>query len=245
MSNNKSVSVLTAREALALAMGKGKMTAGQYDRVKATVATAGMTEALVAYAVSVRGLTTVEKGTASLTALAKDTLREGQNVEARRSALSKLASAVGRVIASGVEMTPETFEAIRVAGDSTAEGRKYLDGAIARASKDADKVAALAYVLDAAGKARASKAAARKASEAGKGGKGGKANDGKPVAPAVPLTWAQSLAILAATAPGEANALDADALALASGYAASIADALADANATVQAALATARSKRK
>lgn len=255
MSTTTTTTVLTVREALAFATGKAKVTDAQYGRALATIGSQEMTLALVAYGISTRGLQGVDKGTASLTRLASDTLteREGESkadrdkrVQSRRSALSKLASTVGRLVTAGVEMTPETFDAVRIAGDSTADGRKILDAAVARASKDADKAAALVYLLDAASKARASKAAARVTREGTAGaGKGKGKPDSKPAAPAVPLTWAQSLAIIAATAEAEAAALDADALALASGYAASIADALANANATVQAALATARSKRK
>lgn len=256
MSTTTTTTVLTVREALAFATGKAKVTDAQYGRALATIGSQEMTLALVAYGIATRGLTGVDKGTASLTRLASDTLteREGESkadrdkrVQSRRSALSKLSSTIGRLVTAGVEMTPETFDAVRIAGDSTADGRKILDAAVARASKDDDKSAALVYLLDAAAKARASKAAARTTREAGKAPQGGKGKpeQGKAAAPAVPLTWAQSLAILAATAEAEAAALDADALTLASGYAASIADALADATATVTAALATARSKRQ
>lgn len=246
-STNTTVSVLSAREALAFATGKAKIGTALYGRAVATVAAQDMSTALVAYGISTRGLTTVAAGTASLTQFAKDTLRDGQKIEARRSALSKLASTIGRLVTAGVEMTPDTFEAVRIAGDSTADGRKILDAAVKRAAANDDKSAALVDLLDAAGKARQSKADARKASDAGKSETAAEtAANGKASAPeTVALNWSQTLAMLAATAPAETAALDADTLRLATDLVASIADALADATATVTAALATAQSKRK
>jgi hypothetical protein len=249
VTNNTVMTLAALRKAAA--DGKA-LSAAQYDSALATVANGRLATVLVAYAVRQRGIAgTADAGTASLTRLAADTLPNGRSEAAWRSTLSKYATAYGYAVTAGVADAVDAGIAdLLVRGyDSTADGRKALAEAATAAAGKAD---ALAILTAAAEAAVASKAAARKAGEAGKAdddkaaaGKARTDDGSKAAASAVPLSWAQTLAILASTAPAEAAALDADALAVATNLVASIADALADASATVAAALATARSKKK
>jgi hypothetical protein len=252
--NNKTVTALSVREAAALADGKGKIAVGTFDRIKVTSGQVFLVEGLMAFAVVNRGVTGFADGPASLTAMAAATLTHPeQEVPARQSALSKLVSAVKRVKAAGLPMTSEVFEPIRIAGDTSKDGRAILDAAIAKAAETDDKSVALTDVLTACDKARASKAAARtaaakaKADAAAKAAADAKSEPGQTdsAGDTVSLSWAQTLAILASNAPAKAAELDADSLDLALKFAASIVDALTDARATVQTALASVKAKRK
>lgn len=250
MSNT--VTVLTAREALNLALGKGKVSLAQFSKAAAGINAGQFVEALGAYGVATRGVVSFADGASSLTELAKRTKRDGQEVEARRTALSKLTKVVGSMVKADVPMTVEAFEPIRLAHDSTAEGREMLAKALkAYAAEQHDKAGALADLLTACEAAKATKAAKRKASDAAKAEAAAKAaaeskaSEANAEATTVVLTWGQRLAVLASQAKAEAPALDAAALTLALNLATSIVEELTDAKADVEAKVSTARATRK
>ncbi len=227
------------------AAGTKPLTDAQYATATATANGSHLatraTLALVAYGVGTRGVGKVDGGTA-LKRLAADTKPTADHSDAAwLSTLSKYRSAIGYAATAGVvdALTPEAVDALVRGYDSTADGRKILRDAAATAVGKPD---ALAVLLAATADAIATKSAARKGNGnvpepdgKGKGKRDGKPSDGKP---SLPLTWAQTLAVLAAAAPTETAGLSGEALAQCSALVASIADALADATATADAATA-------